>query len=136
MGKFIIRILISAIAVAVAAWLLPGITLRDDSLGTLLLVGLCIGLVNAILKPLVVFLTCPAVLLSLGLFIFVINGLMLQAAAWLAGDALRIDGFGTALLGGIIVSIVNMILEGVTGVRDERKGRVRVERSIPRRGDF
>lgn len=131
MRNFVIRVLISAIAIAITASLLPGIQLGDDSLGTLLILGVIFGLVNAFVKPLLIFLTCPAVILSLGLFILVINGLMLQLAAWFAGDRLDVDGLGTAVLGGIIMAIVTMVLEGVLGVDDDNN-RERPERNIPK----
>lgn len=119
MREFFIRVLISAIAIAITAFLLPGITVASDNVFTLLMVGLVIGLVNAIVKPLLIFLTCPAVLLTLGLFILVINALMLQLAASIVGDALIIDGFGWAFVGGIVMGITTMILEGLLGLGDD-----------------
>ena len=119
MRNLILRILINAIAIFVAAAILPGIQLADDGLGTLLLLGLIIGVINALVRPLLILLTCPAVILTLGLFILVINGVLLQLAASLSGERLLIDSFGWAILGGIIMSLTAMALEGVLGIREE-----------------
>ncbi|MGB1288223.1 MAG: phage holin family protein [Aggregatilineales bacterium] len=120
MRNFIIRVIINAIAIAITASLLPGIQLANDGISTLLIVGLVFGLVNAVVKPILILLTCPAVLLTLGLFIFVINGLMLQLAASLSDGRLFIDGLGWAILGGIIMGIISMVLEGVLGLDDKK----------------
>lgn len=120
MRNFIIRAIINAIAISVAAYVLPTITVTGDIV-PLLIVGAIITLANALLKPILTLLTCPAVLLTLGLFVFVINGFVLYIASEFAGGALVIDGFWPAFWGGIIMAIVNMILEGVFGVRDEDK---------------
>lgn len=129
MRELVIRWIISAIAIAVTASLLPGIHVANNDIGTYLLLGLIFGLVNALLKPLLVLLTCPAVLLTLGLFLLVINGVMLQITASLAGERLVIDSLGWAILGGIIMSLTNMVLEGVFQLNDgDDDGVVIVER--------
>ncbi|QPC84385.1 phage holin family protein [Phototrophicus methaneseepsis] len=120
MRDFLIRVIISAIAISITAYLLPGIVLADDSLGALLIIGLVFGIVNAIVKPLLLFLTCPAVILTLGLFILVINGALLMLTASLV-PALTIDGYGSAILGGIIMSITSMVLEGLLGLDNKEK---------------
>jgi putative membrane protein len=119
MPKFLIRVVVNAIAIWITASILPGIQIIDNDLGTLLIVGLIFGVVNALIRPIVMLLTCPAVILTLGLFILVINGLMLSLTASLAGDRLTVDGFGTAILGGIIMGISGVILESVLGLRDQ-----------------
>lgn len=112
--NFLIRLVINAVALSVTASLLPGITLGSDT-GTLLLVALVFGIVNAVVKPIVKVLTCPFVILTLGLFILVINGLMLLLTSAIINDPARfaVDGFGTALLGGIVMGIVAVIVEWV-----------------------
>lgn len=120
MRNFIIRVIINAIAISIAAYLLPGIVVTDN-LVPLLIVGAVITLANAFLKPILTLLTCPAVILTLGLFIFVINGLVLWVAADLSGGALIINGFWAAFWGGIIMAIANMILEGMFGIREEEE---------------
>ena len=125
MRNFIIRVIISAIAITITASLLPGITLANDTIGTVLIIGLVFGIVNAIVKPLLIFLTCPAVIITLGLFILVINGAMLMLTASFV-DALQIDGWGTAIVGGIIMSIVTMIFESIMGLDDDKSAKKKV----------
>ncbi len=114
MRAFLIRVLINAVAIAVTAMLIPNIHIADNDAGTLLLIGLIFGAVNSLLKPLVILLTCPAVVFSLGLFIFVINGLMLMITDSLAGERLIIEGgIFTAILGGMVMAAVSIALESV-----------------------
>lgn len=114
MRNFFIRVVINAIAIAVTATVIPNIQVVNNDLGTLLIIGLVFGVVNSLLKPILMFLTCPAVILSLGLFVLVINGVMLLITESLVGERLIIDGgIGTAILGGIVMAIVSMVLEGV-----------------------
>ncbi|MGJ3239244.1 MAG: phage holin family protein [Anaerolineae bacterium] len=122
MRNFIIRILINAIAIAVAAFFLPGIEVTND-LVPLLIVGVIITIANAIIKPILTLLTCPFVLLTLGLFILVINGLVLWIAADIAGNSLVVTGFWPAFWGGIIMAFVNMFLEGAFGLDEERENK-------------
>jgi putative membrane protein len=119
-GKFLLRVIINAIAIAITASLLPGIHVVNQDLGTLLVIGLIFGLVNALIKPILAVLTCPFIILTLGLFIFVINGAMLLLTASLSGGRLIIDGFWWAVLGGIIMGIVGLVLESVLGVRERK----------------
>lgn len=118
--RTIARIVATALAVALAAWLLPGISVHGSSLGsqalTLLLVACLIGLVNAFVRPIVTTLTGCLVLLTLGLFLFVINALMLMLVSWLSGQlglGFRVDGFWNALFGSIIISFVSGLLYSV-----------------------
>jgi putative membrane protein len=120
MGKFLLRVIINAIAIAITASLLPGIHVVNQDLSTLLIIGLIFGLVNALIKPILAVLTCPFIILTLGLFIFVINGAMLLLTASLSGGRLIIDGFWWAVLGGIIMGIVGLVLESVLGVRERK----------------
>jgi putative membrane protein len=116
MGKFLIRVVVSAVAIAVTAAILPGIHVVNSDIGTFLLLGLVFGIVNALIKPLVTVLTCPLVILTLGLFLFVINGIMLLITASLSGGRLVVEGIGWAIVGGIIMGVVNMVLEGLLGL--------------------
>ncbi len=123
MREFLIRVLINAVAIAVTALLIPNIHIANNDVTTLLIIGLIFGLVNSLLKPLLILLTCPAVLLSLGLFIFVINGFMLMITDSLAGDRLTIDGgIFTAILGGMVMAAVTIALESVLKLDDSPKG--------------
>ncbi|MEU6754974.1 phage holin family protein [Streptomyces sp. NPDC046685] len=122
MTNFVVKTLANAAALAVAIALLGGITLDDgSSLGrrtlTLFLVALVFGLVNFIVKPVVKLLSLPLFILTLGLFTLVVNALMLLLTSWLAKEldlSFRVDGFWTAVVGGLIISIVswavNMVL--------------------------
>ncbi|NWG18544.1 MAG: phage holin family protein [Chloroflexi bacterium] len=121
MRNFFIRVIINAIGIAITAELLPGITVADNDIGTLLIIGLVFGIVNALVKPILMILTCPAVIITLGLFILVINGLMLLLTASLIPARLTVDGLGTAILGGIVMGIISIILEALLGVNDEDK---------------
>ena len=121
MRNFLIRLIINAIALYLTASLLPGIQLGDD-IGTVVIVALVFGIVNAIIKPILLLLTCPFVLLTLGLFILVVNALLLQLTGWLVGDRFTVDGFGTALLGGIVMGLIGLLVEalmGALGIREE-----------------
>ncbi|MBZ0285372.1 MAG: phage holin family protein [Anaerolineae bacterium] len=120
MRNFVLRVIINAIGIAVVAEIVPGISIGNDHIGTLILIGLVFGILNAILKPILILLTCPAVLLSLGLFILVINGVMLLCTASVLPNRLQIDGFWPALLGGIVMSILSLILESLLGVKDNK----------------
>ncbi len=125
MRNFVLRVIIYAIGIALVAEIVPGIHIPNDTLSTLLIIGIVFGLLNAILKPIITLLTCPLVILSLGLFVLVINGIMLLVTASLIPARLQIDGFWPAFLGGIAMSIISLILERVLGVNDDnnRKGK-------------
>jgi putative membrane protein len=123
--RFLIRLLVTAAALWVAVRFVPGIEYRGHWAG-LLAVALVFGLVNAIIRPILFLLTCPLVLATLGLFVFVLNGLML----WLTGElsgALGIDftvtGIVPAILGALCVSVVSTILSIFVGNPDDAKER-------------
>lgn len=122
MTYFIIRWVINAIALGVTALIVPGIhvtraglELGQDAAGlvNLFIVALIFGLVNAIIKPLVALATCPFYLLTLGLFTFVVNALMLMLTSWLAGPRFEVDSFWWALLGSIVISLVSTVLSAL-----------------------
>ncbi len=120
---FIIRLLVTAVALWVAVALVPGIEYQGG-IGGLLGVALVFGIVNAVVRPILVVLTCPLVLLTLGLFLFVLNALMLWLTGALAG-ALGIDftvsGFWAALLGGIVIGLVSTVLNVFVGQEGRKK---------------
>ncbi|HNK62820.1 MAG TPA: phage holin family protein [Anaerolineales bacterium] len=122
MTKFIFRWLINAVALYVAVWIVPGIEYYSDWVGILWL-ALIIGLLNALVRPLLKFLTCPLIILTLGFFTLVINtGILLLASniGQSLGIGLMVDGFGSALLGSIIMSLVSVVMSVI--FRDELKG--------------
>jgi putative membrane protein len=109
MLNIILRVVINAVALWVAAWIVPGINI-DQNVGGLFLAAAVFGLVNAFIKPIVQFLSCPITILTLGLFTLVINALMLMFTSWATGGAISTDGFWAAFWGAIIISIVSTIL--------------------------
>jgi len=128
---FLLRLLINAAALWVAIRLVDGIDHRG-SWWSLLFVALVFGVLNASVRPLLTLLSLPIVILTLGLFIFVINALMLRLTGWvsgLLGLGFYVDGFWAAFLGGLIVSIVSLLLSVFTGAR---KMKVHVESHMPR----
>ncbi|MGC9537006.1 phage holin family protein [Streptomyces sp. UG1] len=120
MKNFVVKTIANAGALAVAVWLLDKITLTGDStgkkIGTLLLVALIFGLVNFLVKPIVKLLSLPLLILTLGLFTLIVNALMLLLTSWLADKldlSFHVEGFWTAVLGGLIISIVSWALNVV-----------------------
>lgn len=110
--RFLIRLLINAVALAAAERLIPGILFSGDWL-IFVVVALIFGFINATISPLLKFLTCPLILLTLGLFTLVINALMLQLTAWVAGQfklGFQVDDFWSAFLGALVVTIVSFVL--------------------------
>lgn len=123
--NFLVKTIANAGALAVAVWLLDKITLTGDSTGkkagTLILVALVFGLVNLLVKPVVTVLTLPLFVLTLGLFTLVVNALMLLLTSWLADKldlSFHVEGFWTAVLGGLIVSVVSWALNVVLPDKD------------------
>ncbi|HYO40642.1 MAG TPA: phage holin family protein [Nocardioidaceae bacterium] len=116
--RVLARVVVNALALAAATWLLSGITLTGatatDRLVSLALVAVLFGAVNAVVRPVVKLLSLPVLLLSLGLLVFVINALMLLLTSWLAGRfglRFHVDGFWTAVLGGLVVMVATWLLE-------------------------
>ena len=119
MSNLILRLVINTVALVAAAYIVPGIDVTSN-VTSLVLVALIFGLVNALIRPIVKALTCPVYALTLGLFAFIVNALLLLFVAYLADQyvgegALRIAGTGvdrfvTALMGSVIISIVSTVL--------------------------
>ena len=114
-GRLLLTWIASALAVAFTAWLLPGVHVADV-FPTTLWVALAIGLANAFVRPILVLLTLPATIVTLGLFLLVLNGLMLELADWMV-DGFVVDGLLWAVLGSIILSLSTGVLERVLGVK-------------------
>ncbi len=113
MRSLILRLIINAIALFVAARLVPGIAFTEGDWVTILFVALIFGVVNALVAPVIKLLTCPLILLTLGLFTFIINALMLLLTAWLSRLlklGFVVDGFGAAFWGAVVISIVSFLL--------------------------
>jgi len=126
--KLLIRWVIASLALFAAAWLVPGITVEGSGWVVYAVMAVILGLVNAIVRPLLKLLTCPLIILTLGLFTLVINGVTLWLASAIAqswfGVGFKVDGFWPAFLGALIVSIVTVVLSAL--VREERADSWRV----------
>jgi putative membrane protein len=126
MRHLLLRLIINAIALFVATQVgISGLRF-DGDWKTLAVVALIFGLVNALIRPLLALLTCPLILLTLGLFTLIINALMLALTGWFAQQfnlGFVVDGFWAAFLGALVVSIVSWALTLVVG--DEREWRRR-----------
>lgn len=106
--------LVNAAALLLLSYLLPAV--QVDSFGTALWVALVLGLVNAVVRPILILLTLPVTLLTLGLFLFVINGLMFYWVAHLV-DGFRVSGLGAGILGAVLYSLISWVLNGLLGTR-------------------
>ncbi|WP_274560499.1 phage holin family protein [Streptomyces spiramyceticus] len=125
MMNFVVKTIANAAALLVAIWLIKDITLTGDSTGnkamTLIIVALLFGLVNFLVKPVVNLLTLPLFILTLGLITLVINALMLLLTSWLADKfdlSFHVEGFWTAVVGALIISIVSWALNVVLPDKD------------------
>jgi putative membrane protein len=121
--KLLIRWLITSIALFVAAWLVPGIRVDGNAWTIYAVMAVILGLVNAVVRPVLTMLSCPLIILTLGLFVFIINGVTLWLASAIAVNWLDIgfyvDGFWSAFLGAFIVSLVSIILSAL--VREDNE---------------
>jgi len=123
MRKLLLRWLINGVALYVAAELVRGIDVRGGWMA-LAVMALIFGLVNALIRPILKLLTCPLIILTLGLFTLVINALMLMLASWLGrqlGLGFYVAGFWPALLGALVISVVSFGLNLLIGDEDEDK---------------
>ncbi len=122
MRSLFVRWLINTLALYVAVQVVPGVDYEGGPLG-LLLVAAIFGLVNAVLRPVLTLLTCPLVLVSLGLFVFVINALLLLFTSRLStplGLGFHVTGFWSAFWAGLLISLVSLFLSIVVGEKEIR----------------
>jgi putative membrane protein len=126
MVRAITVVLFNAGAVAIAAWIFPGISVGGDTTTdevlTLIAVGAILGVINAFLAPIIKLLSLPFIIITLGLALLVINALMLKLAAWVADQVdieFRVDGFWTAVGGALVISLVTAALSA--GFPDDRR---------------
>lgn len=115
--RFIVKLLVTALAVWVAAYVLPGVHLENDA-KTIIIVALVLALLNAIVKPILIILTIPVTIVTLGLFLLVINALMVVWTSKLV-EGFKVDGWLTALFFSLIVSVVSYILHSIA--KDRRR---------------
>jgi putative membrane protein len=110
--RFLIRVLITALALWVAVEIVRGVDYQGEWIG-LMLVALVLGVLNALVRPLLVFLSCPMLILTLGLFTLVINALVLWLTSTLSsklGLGFHVSGFWAAFVGALVVSVVSFLL--------------------------
>lgn len=121
MTKILVRWVITALALFVAALIVPGIRVSGTAWVAYAVMAVILGLVNALVRPVLKFLTCPLILLTLGLFTLVINGFTLWLSARIAnalGIGFYVDGFWPAFWGALIVSIVSVLLSALVKEED------------------
>lgn len=126
MTGFVLRLLVVALGLWIAAALVPGVEIQGG--GTLLIAALLLGLVNAVVRPLLIVLTLPITVLTLGFFLLVINAGMLALVAW-ALDDFTISGFWPAVGGGLVVGVTGWLASWFIGPRG------RIEVIVVRRDD-
>ncbi len=116
---FLVSWLTSAIAAAVAVWLLPGLQPVGDQLTSIVVFSLAVALINASIRPIMHALSLPLSIITLGIFHLVVNGVALLIASWLSvnvfGIGVQIADFGSAFFGAIVISIVSSIVGGIVG---------------------
>jgi len=121
--KLIIRWAVITLALFAAVYFVPGITVEDPNAWTIFVItALILGLVNALVRPRLKLLSCPLILLTLGLFVLVINGASFLLAARIAqafGVGFYVDGFWSAFLGALIVSVISVFFNIFLKDRDE-----------------
>ena len=117
MRSLLVRWVINALALYAAFNIIPGIHFEKGPVA-LLIVAALFGIVNSALRPILTVLTCPLVVLTLGLFTFVINALLLLITAWLSNQfdlGFHVDSFGAAFVGGLLIGIVSLVLSLMVG---------------------
>ncbi len=122
--KFIAKLIVSTLAVLIASWFLDGVTISgasdSDKFLTALMVAVALAFLNAVLKPILAFLTIPITILTLGLFYLVLNAVIILLADKLVTN-FHVDGFLTALFFSIILSFVTSVLEAILGTNKKER---------------
>jgi putative membrane protein len=116
--RFLVRLLLNGLAIIVAAWFIPGVQLAG--IVPALIAGALLGFVNALVRPILLLLTLPFTLITLGLFIFVVNAICFALTAALV-PGFEISGFFAALFGAIVVSLVSWVLNAMLTDDTERR---------------
>jgi putative membrane protein len=113
MNRFILRWAINAVALYAAIYFVPGVTAQNANFVSIILLALIFGLINALLRPILTLLTCPLIVLTLGIFTLIINTLLFYLVGLVGtylGIGFTVDGFWPAFLGGVVVSVVSIVL--------------------------
>ncbi|MDO5358712.1 hypothetical protein DMP07_07825 [Slackia faecicanis] len=122
--NFILRCLVTAVAVAAAVWLVPGIEVAPttETWACVAVLALFLSLLDISLKPILQVLSLPVSVLTLGIFYLVVNTFVLYVASWMANGlfdiGFEISSFGSAFVASIVISIVSSIVGGITGAKD------------------
>jgi putative membrane protein len=122
MQSFLIRAVVVAIGLWLASQIVPGVEFRTT--GALIAAALLLGVINAVVRPILIILTLPITLLTLGLFLLVINGLMIELVSWFLRDFI-VTGFWPAFFAAIVVSLTSWVMSGWIG-GPQNKGRIDV----------
>jgi len=118
--KFLQSWLINTLAVLLAVYVVPGLEFKDKSLLTPCVTSLVLGILNAFLRPIMDFLALPLLIVTLGLFRLVINAALLYLVSLLLGPYFEVRNFWSALLGALVISVVSLILNTMTGTGNSR----------------
>ena len=132
MKNFLKRWVVNTLAVLVAVYIVPGIHFKDQSYWTPFVVALVLGVLNVIVRPILMYLALPLLIVTLGLFTLVINALLLYLVSYLLGSHFQVDSFWSAFWGALIISLVSGVLNVITGVN---RSRVQVVHGRPRPND-
>jgi putative membrane protein len=122
--KLILRWVITAVAVWVAVLIVPGIQADPSDYGTIAIVAIILGLLNALVRPLLGLLSCPLIVLTMGLFILVLNAFTFWLTGWISqqfGLGFSVDGLWPAFLGALVVSVVSAVLN--LFIKDDRESK-------------
>ena len=118
-SRFAIRWFVCSLGLWIPAGILGERINYDSRIGVVIIAGLILAIINAVIKPIVVILSLPAILFSLGLFMIVINGFMVYIAGWLYPQ-LEIASFGTAMLAGLVIGLVNYLVSVILEERGDK----------------
>ncbi|SHM44373.1 phage holin family protein [Chitinophaga sp. CF418] len=110
--NFLIRLLVTALAAMLSAYLLPGVNIKDFT--TALVLALVLAILNLLVKPILIILTLPATILTLGLFLLVINAIIILLASNLV-KGFKVDGFWWALIFSLVLTVVSGIMHSIAG---------------------
>jgi putative membrane protein len=119
----IIRWAILAVAILVTAWIIPGIQIQGSGVMVAILVAVILGFANAIIRPILILLSCGCIVLTLGLFLLVVNAATLLITSWVSqrlGIGFYVNGFWPALLGSLVISVISFILSHILIGDEER----------------
>lgn len=122
MSRLLIRLVVNALALWIAVQIVPGLNYVAESYVPLLFIALIFGLVNALVRPILVLLTCPLIVLTLGLFILIVNAIMLWLTIWLSDVfnlGLESESFLATLLGALVISVVSGVINLV--IKEDRE---------------